>query len=310
MNKSAVIAAVTAWALVVVAQAGATATHPSPHRTQAQIARLTKLNRQLHTRLRNMTVDRNEKKAALDAANAQISSLQTQAAGLRTQAASLQASLQQRTAERDAALAKVTSLQAQIAAVPTPLAVAVERVRRDVAYQEQQGLLPYSHGRLVSQAAMDYVVGHVSASAYGYLEVFGGGLPAATPDAVLAAQAGICGDAALTYAAIVKRFGFQVRSAQFFYTDPPPWSTPDSHIAVEVFYDGGWHLFDPTFGTYYQDAGENVLSITDVRANGGTQVKDEASFTNLAENHLYGDSTAFETDPATVVTLGQQPFTG
>lgn len=303
MKKSAVIAAVTAWALVVVAQAGATATHRSHESPQTRIGRVTKLNRQLHTRLRNMTIARNEKQAALDAANAQIS-------GLRAQAVGLQASLQQRTAERDAARAQVASLQAQIAAVPTPLAVAVERVRRDVAYQEQGGLLPYSHGRLVSQAAMDYVVGHVSASAYGYLEVFGGGVPAATPDAVLAAQAGICGDSALTFAAIVKRFGFDVRSVQFYYTDPPPWSTPDGHIAVEVFYDGGWHFFDPTFGTYWQDANEDVLSITDLRANGGTRVKDAASFTNLAEDHLYGDSTEFETDPATVVTLDQQPFKG
>ena len=204
--------------------------------------------------------------------------------------------------------ALAASLQARLNAIPTPLAVAEEQVRREVAYEERNGL-PYSEGRLVAQAAMDYVVGHVSAAAYGYLTVAGLPLPLANPQSVLAAQAGICGHAALTFAAIVKHFGYQVRSVQFYYDDPPPYSTPDSHIADEVFYDGSWHFFDPTFGVVWTDqATDGVVSITDARAGLGTESKDAASFTNLAEDYFYGDGTAFETDPATTVVLDGQQF--
>jgi transglutaminase-like putative cysteine protease len=147
-----------------------------------------------------------------------------------------------------------------------------------------------------------------SPTAYGYLEIFGGQLPGPTPDAVLGAQAGLCGDAALAFAAIVKQLGLGARSVQFYYDDPG--NVPDSHIAVEVSYDGGWHYYDPTFGVFYTDASGNVLPITDVRAGSGTEQKDELTFTNLVENTFYGDDTWFVTDPTTVVEIDKQPFTG
>ena len=156
---------------------------------------------------------------------------------------------------------------------------------------------------------MEYVAGHVSASAYGYLTVWGLPLPSATPDSILAVQAGICGHAALTFAAIVKALGYPVRSVQFYYTDPDGPAGPgtaDSHIADEVYYDAAWHYFDPTFGNYFEDNG-NVLSITDAQSL-GHEVKDLSSFTNLAEDYFYGNGTAFETDPATEIVLDGQPF--
>lgn len=266
--------------------------------------------RRLEHRLHNMTLARDQEKAIAAALAGRVESLTSQVQGLDGQVAGLEATVQQRTAERDAALSKAAALQARLDAIPTPLQVAVEQVRREVAYQEHGGLLPYSHGRLVAQAALDYVVGHVSASAYGWAEVFGGALPVpATADNVLGLQAGICGHAALTFAAIVKQFGLPVRSVQFWYTDPAPLSTPDSHIADEVFYDGGWHFFDATFGNYWA-SGQDVLSIDDARAGLGVEVKDDAAFTNLAENFVYGDSTGFETDPATTVVLDGQTFGG
>jgi hypothetical protein len=303
VKQSAVAAAsIVAASLVVAAPAGAATPHRSHQKVASRVAQLTKANRQLRRELRNMTVLRNDAKAALATATGQIGTLQGQNATLQAQVASL-------TKARDAALTQVAALQAQIAATPTPLAVAVEQVRREVAFAEQYGGgVPYAHGRLVAQAAMDYVVEQVSSTAYGYLEIFGDPLPASTPDAVLGAQAGICGHAALVYAAIVKRLGLPARSAQFYYDDPG--NVPDSHIAVEVLYDGDWHYYDPTFGVFFTDATGNVLSITDARAGGATKHKDEVSFTNLVEDSYYGDDTWFMTDPATVVTLGQQPFTG
>jgi transglutaminase-like putative cysteine protease len=302
VKKRAVAAAAGVAASLVVAAPVGAATHRSHQKPDPRVAQLTQANRQLRRELRNMTVLRNDAKASLATATGQIGTLRAQNATLQAQVASL-------TKARDAALTQVAALQAQIAATPTPLAVAVEQVRREVAFAEQYGGgAPYAHGRLVAQAAMDYVVEHVSSTAYGYLEIFGEPLPASTPDAVLGSQAGICGHAALAYAAIVKRLGLPAQSAQFYYDDPG--NVPDSHIAVEVLYDGGWHYYDPTFGVFFTDATGNVMSITDARAGGATKHKDEVSFTNLVEDTYYGDDTWFMTDPATVVALGQQPFTG
>jgi hypothetical protein len=52
------------------------------------------------------------------------------------------------------------------------------------------------------------------------------------------------------------------------------------------------------------------MSITDGRAGGGTEQKDALGFTNLVENYFYGDDAWFRTDPATVVDIDKQPFTG
>ena len=312
MKKSAGAAAAAAVAVLVVAgPAGAATSHRSHQKPDPRVAQLTKVNRQLQKQLRNMTILRDEAKSALATANGQIGSLQAQTAALQAQNATLRAEVASLTKARDAALTQVAALQAQIAAdtTPSPLAVAVGQVRREVTYAERYaGGVAYAHGRLVAQAAMDYVVEHVSPTAYGYLEIFGGQLPGPTPDAVLGAQAGLCGDAALAFAAIVKRLGLSARSVQFYYDDPG--NVPDSHIAVEVSYDGGWHYFDPTFGVFWTDATGNVLPITDVRAGSGTQQKDDLGFTNLVENTFYGDDTWFETDPTTVVEIDKQPFTG
>ena len=295
MKKRALIVAAVVAALTA-ASTGSAAAAPRHPSKRAQIAHLSRLNRELRAHLRNMTVVRDETKAELATANAQISTLQ--------------ASLQQRTSERDALVAQVASLKAQIAAVPTPLAVAVQQVQREVGYAEWYPVgAPYSHGRLVAQAAMDYVVGHVSLTAYGYLEVFGGQLPGQTPDSVLGSQAGICGHAALAFAAIVKRFDLPVRSVQFYFQDPTN-NAPNSHIAAEVFYDGGWHYFDPTYGLFWTDANGSVLPITDVRSGSGTEQKNTLAMTNLVQDTHYGDATAFVTDPATVVAIDKQPFTG
>jgi transglutaminase-like putative cysteine protease len=311
VNKRAGAAAAAAVALLVVAApAGAATSYRSHQKPDPRIAQLTKANSQLQKQLRNMTTLRDEAKTALATANGQIGSLQARNTALQAQVASLEAQVASVTKARDAALTQVAALQAQIAAgTRSPLTVAVEQVRREVAYAEKYaGGVPYSHGRLVAQAAMDYVVEHVSPTAYGYLEIFGGQLPGPTPDAVLGAQAGLCGDAALAFAAIVKQLGLGARSVQFYYDDPG--NVPDSHIAVEVSYDGGWHYYDPTFGVFYTDATGNVLPITDVRAGSGTEQKDELTFTNLVENTFYGDDTWFVTDPTTVVEIDKQPFTG
>lgn len=244
-----------------------------------------------HLQLRQTRTELAQARAELAKIRGELASPGVEVGAMRTQAARL-ARLLSRTS------ARLATAQAQLAATPSPLAAAVAQIRHEVAYV--QGGVPYSRGQLVSEAALDYVVGHVSDTAYGYLQMVGRALPPVRANAALAAQAGICGQAAVAFGDIVSRLGFEARSVQFFYDDP----TPDDHVAVEVLYDGGWHLFDPTFGLFWADAGGNVLSIADVRGGLGTLQKDVASFTNVFEDGVYGDDAWFETDPMTTVVTG------
>jgi hypothetical protein len=308
------MAALAAAVVAAVAAGGASASGGA----QSQARRIAQLSRQvthLKAQLRTVTHARDQEKTALASSDAQLAAAQQQVTHLNGLAADLEVEVGSLNGQVSALNGQVTSLQDEIAAIPSPLTVAIDQVSHEVAYEEAMAV-PYSHGRLVAQAAMDYVVEHVSASAYGYLEVNNLPLPGPTPDSILGTQAGICGHAAIAFASIVKHLGLRARSAQFYYTDPAGPAgpgTPDSHIAVEVYYDGGWHFFDPTFGVFWTDpATGDVLSITDARdpTLGGVEHKDDISITNLAEDYFYGDSTAFETDPATTVTIGQEAFTG
>jgi hypothetical protein len=185
---------------------------------------------------------------------------------------------------------------------PSPLQVALKQVSREYAYVKG-GLSQYSRGQLISEAAMDYVAGHVSDTAYGYIETFDGTkkVPPPTPNASLGTQAGICTGAAVTFGTIVHHFGFTVRSVNFYYDDLPPSNAPDGHVAVEVRYDGGWHFFDPTYGLFWSDASGHVLPVSDVRAGLGSLQKNVAGFTNIFEDAVFGNDAWFVTDPTTTL---------
>jgi transglutaminase-like putative cysteine protease len=267
------VAAVLAIAALAVPAADALGGKPAPHpagkgprsrihTTQATLARATSELRRLSRRI------------GAGALHEQVAQLQGTLKAARTQLTTAGAALD----------------------TPSPLAVANEQVRREVAYTEGVG---YSRGQLISEAAMDYVAGHVSDTAYGYLELTHEKLPQPTANPTLSAQAGICTGAALTFAAIVHHFGLPVRSVNFYYDDPPPNKTPDGHVAVEVQYDGSWHFFDPTFGQFWADASGRVLSLADVRAGKGSVQKNVAAFTNVFEDKVFGNDAWFITDPST-----------
>jgi outer membrane murein-binding lipoprotein Lpp len=222
---------------------------------------------------------------------------------LRAQLRALQARVHRLTAERDRARALLARARARHV---SPLTVAVDDVRREVEWAG--GASSPLSGQYVAEAAMDYVIGHVRTGLYGYLENVGAPLPPYLEPVndILATQTGICGQAERTFAAIVKALGFQVHDIGFEFVDPN--GAPDAHSAAEVFYDGGWHFFDPTFGQFWTDDAGNVLSIADIRSGLGTRQKDNAAFVNLIENASWGgDYTWFETDPSTVVITVQQP---
>jgi hypothetical protein len=299
VTGSLVIAAVLAVAAFAVPAAEAQVRKP-PSRASA--------TERLRAQLRKTRVELAHANTALRRTRGQLGSSQAQVQTLTTQASQLQAMfgqttalLKQTQAQLASSQAQVVSLQAQLAAIPTPLSVAEEQVRREVYWAEHvDDANP--DGKLVAISAMNYVVGHVSTGAYGYLELVGGALPTSNPDSILGTQTGICGNAAIAFAAIVRHFGYPVRAVQFYYVTPN--GIPDSHIADEVFYDGAWHYLDPTFGAFWADGGGHVLSIDDARGGGGIEHRDLAAFTNVVEDPWFaGDDTAFLTDPSTSVVI-------
>ena len=238
---------------------------------------------------------------------ARVQHLRAQVRALRAQVHALRA---QRTALRKA-LAAATVTQSRVEALRTrPLRVAVAQVRHEVQWAQGSTTAPLG-GQLVAEAAMDYVVGHVSTGAYGYLELLFGEPPGGADlpsyfegvNRILASQTGICLHAERTFSAIVRALGFPVRDVGFDFVEPN--GLPDSHSAAEVFYGGGWHFFDPTFGQFWTDGAGTVLSIESVRAGGGILHRDAASFTNIVEDPAspVGADTWFETDPATTVVV-------
>lgn len=286
----------------------------------AQVARLTKQVSHLQAQLRGMKRARDTATASLvataaslqssqeqlGAADQQIAIQQGQMDNLQIQIGTLQHIVGDLQDQVTSLHGQVTSLQTQLDDIPAPSAVAVQQVQHEVAWAQSDND-PRSAGELTALSAMNYVAGHVSTAEYGYLEITGGTLPKANADSILGAQAGICGHASVAFATIMSELGYPVRSAQFYFDTPA--GDPDSHIAVEVQYDGAWHFFDPTFGVYWTDTNGDVMSITDVRAGGGTEHKDDAAFTNVIEDPWFnGDDSAFLTDPATDFVIGAEPL--
>jgi hypothetical protein len=231
-----------------------------------------------------------------------------------TRAEALSRLLATRTAERDSVAVQARDFgverdqaRAQIAAIPTAFARAVEQVRREVDYSDLTlgPDSPMPREALIAHAAMSYVVGHVSAPGYGYMNVLLNQQPIPTAEGALAAGSGICGHAALTFAAIVKHFGLKVRSVQFYYADGV-----NNHISAEVFYDGEWHYYDPTWGAYYVQGGR-VLSIEQARQHADPRSvlrQNGTLFWRSIQDLAGGPPLGDETDPATRVDIDKQPF--
>ena len=52
---------------------------------------------------------------------------------------------------------------------------------------------------------------------------------------------------------------------------------PNTHVVVEVFYKGKWHLYDPTFGVKFKNEDGEVVSYKDLRLNSGLMTPDSFS---------------------------------
>jgi hypothetical protein len=106
-----------------------------------------------------------------------------------------------------------------------------------------------------------------------------------------------CGNASFAFAGIAAHFGLPVRSVQFYYGT-------DNHIAVETYYEGSWHYFDPTWGLIYG----NGLSITDARASANPQPHyDSTLLWKLTAPSSLTDISVL-TAASTVVEIDKQPL--
>jgi cell division protein FtsB len=267
---------------------------------RSQVASLQKKNLELSATTRTLKSqivvleNRNlELSAANDSLRAQVQTLQSEITNISVMLDSVRSNLATTELDRDSWKANAT--------VPRETDRAATEVRGEVTYVKhslaQEGRsLP--DGYLISLAIMNYVVGHVTAPEYGYRNEIAG-LPPPTTDVetILQLQAGICGNAAIAFAGISSTFGLPVRSVQFYYAR-------GNHIAVETYYEGGWHYFDPTWGLVYGDG----LSITEARSTPNPLPRyDSTLLWRLTAPSVLSDISVL-TAPATVVELDKQPL--
>jgi hypothetical protein len=97
-----------------------------------------------------------------------------------------------------------------------------------------------------------------------------------SPRRVLEDGSEFCGHLSTAMETLLTVGGYQARALHMSDGKEPL----GTHVVVEVFYGGKWHLYDPTFGYKFQNEQGEVLSYNDVRLN-----------TNLINQNLFARFT-------------------
>lgn len=116
-----------------------------------------------------------------------------------------------------------------------------------------------TRGYQLGWALMDYVHANVSPTRYANLAK-----KPVTVDEILATRAGICGSQITAALAIADRIGLKARPVEMYGSSHGKrWS----HIAIEVWANGGWRFFDVTWNTVYRKhpGARTLMSITGLR---------------------------------------------
>jgi hypothetical protein len=95
-----------------------------------------------------------------------------------------------------------------------------------------------------------------------------------------------CGHLAVAMATVIVT-GYRTRILHMMDSSLPP----HTHAVVEVFYAGGWHLYDPTFGTRFLDQKGQVASYKTLRLN-PSLVSDDV-FSNYRRRYPKADSISW-----------------
>lgn len=82
-----------------------------------------------------------------------------------------------------------------------------------------------------------------------------------SPRRILESGSQYCGHLSEAMATLLAAGGYQVRIVNLKDEMNPP----GTHVVVEAFYGGGWHLYDPTFGVKFLKRDGSVASHKDVR---------------------------------------------
>ncbi|HJQ27119.1 MAG TPA: transglutaminase-like domain-containing protein [Blastocatellia bacterium] len=82
-----------------------------------------------------------------------------------------------------------------------------------------------------------------------------------SPRRILETGSRYCGHLATAMATLLRNGNYKVREIHLSDGNTPP----ATHAVVEVFYDGGWHLYDPTYGTVYRNPEGAVASYRELR---------------------------------------------
>src|SRR5215471_3908945 len=82
-----------------------------------------------------------------------------------------------------------------------------------------------------------------------------------SPRKILEEGSEYCGNLTAAMATLLAARDYIVRRIDMSDGGVPP----ATHAVVEVFYDGGWHLFDPTFGVVYKNSEGKIASYQDLR---------------------------------------------
>jgi hypothetical protein len=85
--------------------------------------------------------------------------------------------------------------------------------------------------------------------------------PSSSRRAVLERGSRFCGDLAGAMATVLAAANFKTRQIDMTGGG----ESPGTHVVVEVYYDGGWHLFDPTYDAVYRRRDGQVASYQDLR---------------------------------------------
>jgi len=82
-----------------------------------------------------------------------------------------------------------------------------------------------------------------------------------TPRRVLERGSRYCGHLSIAMATLLEAGNYRTRMIDM--TDGA--TNPYTHVVIEVFYNGRWHLYGPTYGVKFLDKSGNVMSYKDLR---------------------------------------------
>ena len=82
-----------------------------------------------------------------------------------------------------------------------------------------------------------------------------------SPRRVLERGSQYCGHLSAAMETLLTLGGYRTRAVNVTDGKNPP----GTHVVVEVFYDGGWHLYDPTFGARFPNKDGQIASYKEVR---------------------------------------------